>query len=197
MDASDDPIEPGGSGAPGSDRQPTLVRVGRYAWALVGIALILALLGYVASALTIVVIPVVLALFPASLLAPVTDRLARAGLPRAAAALVTVLGALAVFFGVLAGVIALVVSQLPDLLDSAAEGVGQLEGLLEDDPLGIGVEGFGDALAFAQEQLGEAGDVAGQASSAALVAVEFVAGLLLMTVVLFFYLKDGRQLRDA
>jgi putative heme transporter len=182
----------------GGPPEPTrLLHVGRGAWALVGVAVVLAILGYVASALTIVIVPVVLALFPATLLAPVADRLRRFGLPSAVAALLSLLLGLVVFFGVLAGAIALVVAQLPELLESAAEGIGQIEAWLEDDPLGIGVEGFGDLLAFAQEQLGEAGDLAGQASTAAVLAFEVVAGLLLLFVVLFFYLKDGRRLRDA
>lgn len=182
----------------GGRPEPTgLWRVGRSAWAVVGIAAVLAIAGYVTSALTLVVIPLVLALFPATLLAPVADWLCRRGVPPGLSALLTVLAGLAVFFGILAGAIALVVAQLPDLLESAAEGIGQIEGLLEDDPFGIGVEGFSDALAFAQEQLGEAGDLAAQAGAAAVFAFEFVAGLLLLFVVLFFYLKDGRRLRDA
>ncbi|MEX0835490.1 MAG: AI-2E family transporter [Nitriliruptor sp.] len=186
------PVPTGGPPAP-----TRLWLVGRGAWALVGIAAVLALLGYIASALTIVIIPVILALFPATLLAPVADRLRGLGLPSAAAALLSLVLGLVVFFGVLAGAVALVVAQLPDLLDSASEGVGQIGGWLEDDPLGVGVEGFSDLMTFAQEQLGEAGDLAGKASTAAGLAFEVVAGLLLMFVVLFFYLKDGRRLRDA
>jgi putative heme transporter len=196
--ASSDAIGAADGTPTGGEPRPTgLWKAGRTAWAILGIALALALLGYVASAITIVVIPVILALFPATLLAPVSDWLCRRGVPPALSALATLLAGLALFFGVLAGAIALVVAQLPELLESAAEGVGQIEGFLEDDPLGIGVETFSDAFAFAQEQLGEAGELAGQASTAAIVAFEVLAGLLLMFVVLFFYLKDGRRLRDA
>jgi putative heme transporter len=182
----------------GGPPEPTrLWRVGRSAWALVGVAVALALLGYIASALVIVIVPVVLALFPATLLAPLADRLRGFGLPSALAAVVSLLVGLVVFFGILAGAIALVIADAPELLESAADGVGEIEAWLEDDPLGIGVEGFSDLLAFAQEQLGEVGDLAGQASTAAVLAFEVVAGLLLLFVVLFFYLKDGRRLRDA
>jgi putative heme transporter len=182
----------------GGPPEPTrLWRVGRSAWALVGVAVALALLGYIASALVIVIVPVVLALFPATLLSPVADRLRGFGLPAALAAALSLVLGLVVFFGILSGAIALVVADAPELLESASAGVGELETWLEDDPLGIGVEGFSDLLTFAQEQLGEAGDLAGQASTAAVLAFEVVAGLLLLFVVLFFYLKDGRRLRDA
>jgi putative heme transporter len=190
--------EPSPDPPSGGPPEPTrLWRIGRTAWAIVGIAAVLALLGYVASAVVIVVVPVILALFPATLLAPVSDWLCRRGVPSALSALLTLLLGLIAFFGVLAGAIALVVAQLPDLLDSAAEGVGQIETFLEDDPFDIGVETFSDAAAFAQEQLGEAGDLAAQAGTAAFLAFEALAGFLLMFVVLFFYLKDGRRLRDA
>jgi putative heme transporter len=197
--SSADTERAGRDGPPtGGEPRPTgLWKAGRTAWAVVGIAVVLALLGYVASAITIVVIPVILALFPATLLAPVSDWLCRRGVPPALSALVTLLAGLALFFGVLAGAIALVVAQLPELMESAAEGVGQIEDFLEDDPLGVGVETFSDALDFAQEQLGEAGEFAAQAGTAAVLAFEVVAGILLMFVVLFFYLKDGRRLRDA
>lgn len=182
----------------GGPPEPTrLWRVGRSAWALVGVAVALALLGFIASALVIVIVPVVLALFPATLLAPVADRLRGFGLPSALAAVVSLVVGLVVFFGILAGAIALVIADAPELLESAADGVGEIEAWLDGDPLGIGVEGFSDLLAFAQEQLGEVGDLAGQASTAAVLAFEVVAGLLLLFVVLFFYLKDGRRLRDA
>jgi putative heme transporter len=193
--ASEDTAHPVPTGGP--PRAERLWKLGRTAWALVGVALVLALLGYAASALVIVVVPVILALFPATLLAPVADLLRRIGLPSALAALVALLFGLGVFFGILAGAIALVVAQAPELLESAAEGVGEIEAWLEDDPLGIGVEGFADAAEFLQEQLGEVGDLAGQAGTAAVLAFEVVAGVLLMFVVLFFYLKDGRRLRDA
>jgi putative heme transporter len=191
-DTSSTPVPTGGPPEP-----TRLWRVGRSAWALVGLAVALALLGYIASALVIVIVPVVLALFPATLLAPLADRLRGFGLPSALAAVVSLLVGLVVFFGILAGAIALVIADAPELLESAAAGVGEIEAWLEDDPLGIGVEGFSDLLAFAQEQLGEVGDLAGQASTAAVLAFEVVAGLLLLFVVLFFYLKDGRRLRDA
>lgn len=182
---------------PGTPRPTRLWTIGRTAWALVGIAAVLLALGYIASAIAIVLIPAVLALFPATLLAPIADLLCRRGVPPGLSALLTLLLGLVVFFGVLAGAIALVIAQLPELLDSAADGVGQIEAFLEDDPLGIGVEGFADAADVIQEQLGEAGNLAAQAGDAAILAVEFVIGLLLMFVVLFFYLKDGRRLRDA
>lgn len=174
-----------------------LWRAGRTAWALVGIAAVVAIAGYLASTLTLVLVPAVLALFPATLLQPVAEWLRRRGLPPAAAAFVTLAGAIVLIFGVLAGVVALVVARIPDLLGSAAEGLQQLEPLLAGDPLGMGIDGPSDLLQTAREQLGQAGDLAGQATEAAAVAFEAVAGLLLLFVVLFFYLKDGRRLRDG
>lgn len=174
-----------------------LRRTGRIAWMLVGIAVVLVIAWHVVSALALVIVPAIIALFPATLLAPISDALCRRDVPPGVAAFVTLFGALLVFFGILAAVIALVVAQVPDLVESAADGLGQLESLLASDPLGLGIDGFSDIVEKARQQLGEAGDLVGQATSAAMVAFEFLAGFVLMLVVLFFYLKDGRRLRDA
>jgi putative heme transporter len=174
-----------------------LWRVGRAAWALVGIALALVVLGLVAGELTLVLVPVVLALFPATLLVPVAGWLRRRGLPAALAGLVSIVAGIALIGAVIGSMVPLVASELPDLAESASEGVAQIEELLEDGPLGMETDGVEGLLSTAREQLGEVGDYAGQATGAAFAAFEAVAGLLLLFVVLFFYLKDGRRLSEG
>jgi predicted PurR-regulated permease PerM len=175
---------------------PALSRAGRIAWALVGIAVLLVLVWYVASAAALVLVPLVIALFPATLLAPISEALCRRGVPDALAAFLGVLVGVVIFFGILGAVIAMVITQMSDLLDSAAQGVAELENLLRGDPLGIGVSGLSDLIEMGREQFGSGG-VAGQAGAAASAAAELLAGFVLTLVVLFFYLKDGRRFRDA
>lgn len=68
---------------PPDDR--TLIRLGRAAWAVVGIAALLAAAWWLATRLAVVVVPVLLALFPAALLAPAVGWLHRHRLPRSLA----------------------------------------------------------------------------------------------------------------
>jgi putative heme transporter len=177
--------------------QRRLWQAGRTAWSVAGLLVVLVVVGLVLSQLTLVVIPLLLALFPATLLVPVEKFLERHGAPSALASIASILGAIVLVLGTLALITTLVVLQLPDLIESAGEGVEELEGLLDDDPLGIGMPGLDGLLEAAGEQLGEAGELAPQALEAALVAFDFVAGLLIMLVVLFFYLKDGRRLPEG
>lgn len=173
-----------------------LWRAGRTGWALVGIAATLAVVGYLASLVSLLVIPLVLALFPATLLAPVSTWMQRRGLPAAAAAILTILAGILLIVGIIAGLVPVVAAQAPDLVEAAGEGIGQLQEALEED-FGVEIGGLSDLMEQAQEVAPEAGELAGEAMGAAVVAFETFAGMLLLFVAMFFYLKDGRRLSDG
>lgn len=172
-------------------------RLGRTCWSLIGIVGVLVLVAYVTSSVAIVVLAAVLALFPATLLVPVARWLKERGLPDALAAFVSILGALGLFAALVGAMVPLVVAELPELTDSAVEGIEELDQLLQQGVMGVEVGGVSELLDTAQEQLGDAGELAGQAASAAMVAIEVATTLLLLFVILFFYLKDGRQLTEG
>lgn len=186
---------PGGEGprATGGVRA-TIREVGRTSWALLGIIGLLVLIGLVAGRLTLIVVPVVLALFPATLLVPVAAKLKSVGFPDSLSAITSMILGFLLIGGLIGAMIPLVVAEVPALIDSASSGVEQIEAVLEDDPLGLGISGPSELLAAGREQVGEIGDYTDQAVTAASTAFETLAGLLLLFVVLFFYLKDGRRL---
>ena len=179
---------------PPAPEQSKLWQAGRTSWSVTGILVLAVVVALALSQIPLVVIPLLLALFPATLLIPVARFLERRGTPAAAASITTILAAIVLVLGTLAIIATLVVAQLPELTASASEGLEQIEGILEDDPLGIGLTGFADVVDAVGEQVGEAGELAPQAFAAAVLAFEFVAGLLILLVVLFFYLKDGSRL---
>ncbi len=183
--------------APPTAGQTVLWRAGRTSWSLVGVLVLVVVVAVVLSQIPLVVIPVVLALFPATLLIPVEGFLERRGAPSALASIATILAAIVLVVGALAIITTLVVVQLPELTESAGDGLAQVEGFLAEDPLGIGLTGMADVVEAVGEQLGEAGELAPQALEAAVAAFEFVAGLLILLVVLFFYLKDRRRLPEG
>jgi putative heme transporter len=172
-------------------------RLGRTSWALIGMLLVAAVIGYALSLIPLVVIPLVLALFPATLLEPVAGWLKRIGAPASLAAVGAIVLGILLIGGIIGAMIPLVASQAPELAESTAGGLQELEGFLEDGPFGLDVGGVEGLIDMAQEQLGEVGELAPQAFEAAAVAFETVAGILLMLVVLFFYLKDGRRLAEG
>ena len=183
-------------------RETTLWRLGRHAWAILGIVGVLVVLGIAVDALKLVVIPLVLALFPAALLMPAAQWLKRRlRLPPSLAALLTMLGAMALVAGLFAALAPAVRSEVPELTRSLGEGIRTLEDWLAGDPLGIGLEfeGFRQIMERARDQVGKLGsgvgmDVAGSALTAATMLLEGLAAFLLLLVALFFYLKDDGRL---
>jgi putative heme transporter len=174
-----------------------LWRAGRTGWAALGVIAILAVIGYLASQVSLVVVPVVLALFPATLLWPLASFLKRHRFPGALAALTSILAALLLFAAVIGALVALVQAELPALMRSAAEGISALDDWLESEPFGLEVGGLRELLSAAQAQLGEVSDLAPAALSAATTAFETVVSIVLLIVVLFFYLKDGPRLSEG
>lgn len=177
--------------------------VGRAAWTAVGIAVLLVIAWIVLRTLAVVVVPLVLALFPATLLVPVARRLERWRMPSAVAALLTLAGGLTLFLGVAAGTVTLVVEQAPDVVGSAGEGVDRLEELIGRVVPGFeipAVDELRDMVVSGAPNGSESSDSSGgasQALSVAMDAVEVVSGIVLLVVVLFFYLKDGRRLAEG
>lgn len=178
---------------PETQGQAAIWRAGRTSWAWLGITLLVAVVLWLVSLVPLVVIPFVLALFPATLLKPVADWLMRVGLPAALASITTILAGIALIVGVLGSMIALIVAEAPDLIESAGEGIEQVEGFLEE----VGAPGLSGLIEQAGEQMGEVGDYAGEAIGAAVVAFESIAGLIIMVVILFFFLKDAGSLTEG
>lgn len=170
-----------------------LVRAGAYAWAVVGLVAVAVLLALAAGRLSILVIPLVLALFPAALLYPASEWLKRRRLPPSLASLLTIVGFLAVLVAVFGLLTPIVAAQVPGLVEETQAGIEQLEALFEEGLLGYQPPvTLPEALAMAQEQ--GVAFLQQQAGGIASVVAEAVAGLLLGLVALFFYLKDGHRI---
>ena len=180
----------------GRDERPlaqrTTVRLGAYAWAIIGIAGVFVLLLLVISRLSIVVIPLVLALFPAAILTPLAQALKQRGLRDALVATLLVLGTLAVIGGTITVLVPVVSGQVDTLGEEFSRGIERLRAFLARGPFGLEPIQLDELIDQARERVQEAdilssgavGDVAGQAG-------RFLTGLAVFVFALFFYLKDG------
>jgi putative heme transporter len=192
-----------GSGAPSAAEAvpatPTdgslqrLFTAGRVGWAIIGVAGTVVLVGFVVGRLSLVVVPVALAVFPATLLVPLANRLKRR-VPDAVAASVSLVAGLAVVGLVIGLMVPLVAAELPRLVDTAAEGVADVARFLDEGPFGLDLGGVAGLVDRAREQIGDLGELVGPALDAASAAFEIVVGAVLLVVVLFFYLKDGDRI---
>jgi predicted PurR-regulated permease PerM len=157
------------------------------------ILLAITLAGVVVVALVqlkLVVIPVLIALIIASAASPVMRFLTKRGLSAILAAWVTLLGGIVIFGGILTLIVVAVQNQFGALVESATDGLDQLQEFLVNGPLPINQAQLDDAIDgivhfFTSSQFG-LGAIAGVS-----VAGELVAGLALAIVILFFFLKDG------
>jgi putative heme transporter len=170
-----------------------LLTAGRVGWAIIGVAGGVVVVGFVLGRLSLVVVPVVLALFPATVLVPLANRLKRR-LPDAVAASIALVAGFAAVGLVIALMVPLVVAELPRLADSAGEGVAEVVRFLDEGLVGLDLGGVAGLVDRAREQLGDLGELARPALAAATAAFKFVVATLLLMVVLFFYLKDGGRI---
>lgn len=177
-------------------RRPVL-RGGLYAWALLGLCGIAVVASRAATVMAIVVVPLILALFPAAVLAPLVRRLIARRIPASAATFLVLIGSLLVIGGGLAALVPAVTSQVDSLRQSLLDGYEEFQAFLRSGPFGLQPIAVEDLLDRAQQQLQEGGASVGSGVFGALVAVtEGVAGLLFGIVALFFYLKDGPRLAE-
>lgn len=186
----------GGESVAGSHGVDRLRRYGRLSWYTLGIAGLLALVGWVLAQLSLLLVPLVLALFPATLLVPIAAWLEERGVPDAVASLLAVVSGIVLIAAVIGLMVPLVSQELPRLLESAQQGAEELDRFLARAPLGVdGISGLTQRLA---DQAGSGNEDGGdQATDAAARVLEGITGFLLLLVILFFYLKDGARLSRA
>lgn len=166
-----------------------------WSWRLIVIFAGLAVLGYVVLRLETVLIPVGLALLASALLIPFVDRMQTWGVPRSAAVVVVLLGALGIVAGIMTFVVEQFIDGLPELTDQFAASVTQIQNWLTSGP-----------LHFSEDQIRQAGDsvvksvqsnreeLTSGALTTAAVVTEIFTGALLTFFTLIFFLYGGDQI---
>lgn len=166
------------------------------AWAWRSLLLVAA--GWVAlwlvAKLSLVVIPLAIALLLSALLSPAVGALVRARVPRSLATAIVLVGGLAAVAGTLTVVVNQFVSGAPELADKATAGIDQVQASLQ--------RGMGP-FRLSEEDLRELNETitgwfsdswARGALSTASTVGHFLAGLFLMLFTTFFFLRDGERI---
>ena len=167
-----------------SIRSVQALTVAAFAWAVL----------WALTRVPLVVIPATIAVILSAAIAPAVRWLASRGLPRALAVAVSFLAILAVFGGVVTGVVLLIRSQWTDLRMKAVAGIDQLHNFLNNGPFPVSdqqlnaaresVQRFFTSAAFGTEALNGVRTVG-----------DILVATVLMAVTLFFLLKDGAMIR--
>ncbi|WP_125778322.1 AI-2E family transporter [Antribacter gilvus] len=165
-------------------------RVGTRSLQILAVVAVVAVFGFVGTRLTLVVIPVLIALVLAAAISPLVAFLRRRGLPPILATWISLLALIALLSAIVWLVVRAVVDQWDELRDQALEGFDSLQAYLQNLPFDITEEQIASVRESAMNLLRSdavgSGAVAGVSQTA-----DFVAGFFIMIVVLFFFLKDG------
>jgi predicted PurR-regulated permease PerM len=173
---------------------PYGLRIGAaWAWRLIVIAILLYGLLNVIDQLSIVVVPLLIALLLAALLAPAVGWLKRARVNRSLATAMVLVGGLAAVAGTLTLVISQFVNGLPDLTTNATQGIQQIQDWLKTGPLHLTDAQLGNTIKQITELINKNRDkLTTGVFTTALTALEVLSGMLLVIFALFFFLRDGR-----
>lgn len=178
----------------GATIPPLFERLAGIAWRFIVIVLAAAIVVSGLVQLRVVVLPIVVAVFLATLLMPVADRLRRLGLRSALAAAITMVGAALVLGGVLTFIIVEVVDETDTLAEDASDAVDEIEDWLITGPLDLEQDQVDDARESIADSFEDNSEALTQgAVRMGAIAVEVVTGAVLAVVLLFFVLKDGHR----
>jgi predicted PurR-regulated permease PerM len=162
-----------------------LIVVGVVGWAL------LRFIGIV----SIVVIPLAIALLLSALLAPAVGWLLRLRMPRSLATFLVLICGL----GAVAGTLTLVINQfvdgLPELTRNASEGIRQIQDWARTGPLHLSDQQVDEAINSAQNWINDnTSSLTATGVATATTLAELLTGALLVLFATFFFLRDGRKI---
>jgi predicted PurR-regulated permease PerM len=185
-----------GAPAPSDERGPRLFRATRTlaiaSAQLLLIAAAIVVVGWVLGRLWVILLPIVLGLLFATVLWPPTRFLRRHRWPPALAAVVVLLGFLAVIGGLIAWIAPEVVDQGGELADAATAALEDVQAWLQGPPFNLGQDQIGQAIDQAiNSAQANAQSIAGYALTGASAIGNGLINLVLALVLAFFFIKDG------
>lgn len=168
---------------------------GAWSWRVGVILLVSAMLVWLLSQITILIIPVMLAAIIASLLRPLVKALKGIGMPQGLSVAIAEVGLIAVVLGGLFLVGRQMVAGFSDLSEQAIQGVIQIQEWLTNGPLGISNDQINKYLneALAAVQNNSSTIVSGALGFGS-GFTHFAAGLLLTLFILLFFLLEGQDI---
>ncbi len=166
-----------------------------WSWRVMLVVAVAIGLGYVAGTYSEVTIPVAVAILLAALLSPVASRLKKWGVPHGLAAFISVFGGLAVVFGALFGIGALIAGESSTLVTQTVQGFDQMLKWLDKSPLNLSqidtsqwVDRLKDLLVNSKSAIATyAADIGSRVG-------HFVAGFAIAMFALFYFLYEGRRI---
>lgn len=166
-----------------------------WSWRFLAIVLATGVLGWLLRYLSVVVIPVVIALLMAALLTPLVNRLHRGKLGRGPASGIVLVGGLAFLGAALTLVGQQIVDGFSDLSKQVVKGLQQIEDWLQSGPLSLSDAQLTSLLNQAQGAITSSNEaLVSSATSLGTTLGHLVAGFFIVLFALFFFLYDGERI---
>ena len=175
-------------------KDPLLVVVAAYSGRLLVIGAATAVVVYALVKLRVVVLPVIVALFLSTLLAPPANRLVRQGWPRLVATLTVLVAGVAIIAGLFFLLAPQVTSEIGTLSSGLRAGSEQALNWLVDGPLNLTQSQVDRYIDQAAQQLQDSSALTSGVLAGAIKIGEVIAGLVLTVVLVFFFVKDGEAM---
>ena len=166
-----------------------------WSWRLIVVGLVgWALLRFI-GIISIVVIPLSIALLLTALLSPAVSWLLRYRMPRSLATFLVMIGGLAAVAGTLTLVITQFVDGLPQLTNNASAGIRQIQQWARTGPLHLSDAQVNQAIDTAQNWINSnTSSLTATGVATAATLFEVLTGMLLVLFSTFFFLRDGRKI---
>ena len=187
------PEEPAGDDTR-PDVPPMLRRLAAWSWRLLVVLTAAGLVLYLLILLKVIVVPVIVALFLATLLVPLVGALERRGWRHIWAVLAVFGGAVLLIAAIVAGFIPLIGNELQTLRQRADEGVAEVQRYIASRPFGLSEADLNRYLDQARQRFTEnsSGLTRGAVHGVTLIG-ELLTGLILSLFLTFFFVKDSER----
>ncbi|MFD6952908.1 MULTISPECIES: AI-2E family transporter [unclassified Nocardiopsis] len=173
--------------------------ISNVAWRILIIGVVAGLLIYALVYLSVVTLPVILAVFITALLMPVADWLRRRGLGRGSSTAVSILTGLVVFGGVISLIVTPAIQGFGPLVDSVTSAVGELQNIRV--PFGLDPALFTDMIDDAWGQIQgmitqNQDQLLSGAWTATSAVISVLVGIVLIIALTVYFVHSGDQLMD-
>ncbi|MEU4421154.1 AI-2E family transporter [Actinoplanes sp. NPDC024001] len=166
-----------------------------WSWRLIVVGVIGWALLRVIGLVSVVIIPLAIALLLSALLGPAVGWLLRLHVPRSFATFLVLIGGLAAVAGTLTLVVNQFIDGVPELTRNASAGVRQIQEWARTGPLHLSDDQVDQAIDSAQEWVdANTSQLTSTGIATAATLAEVLTGLVLVLFATFFFLRDGRQI---
>jgi predicted PurR-regulated permease PerM len=175
---------------------PHSLRIGAaWSWRLIVVGLLGWVLLRFIGIISIVVVPLAIALLLSALLGPAVGWLLRTQMPRSLATFLVMICGLAAVAGTLTLVINQFVDGIPQLTSNASAGIRQIQDWARTGPLHLSDKQVNQAIDSAQNWINSnTSSLTATGVATAATLFEVLTGMLLVLFATYFFLRDGRKI---